>query len=160
MRGERRGKGIMGYRKKGWAGLCLHFFCRAMSLCLAQITIKRGKNVLTVGKCWLPECSWGCNDVRTFLQAYQFSCHKWHWHTQMSDDIVSMQQAQNPSNNFKCWKLIENDSFHIRLFCWQRGKQILPFAKAQENSCIIFFWSALAVLIELLADADIFVQRE
>lgn len=64
----------------------------------------------------------------------------------MPDDVMSVQQAQNPSNDFKCRKLIENDSFHIRKSCWQRESQILPYAKVQENSCV-----ALAVLLDLLA---------
>lgn len=62
---------------------------------------------------WRPWCSWGCNDVRTLLHSLVFSLWK-HWQAQMPDDIMSVQQAQNPSNNFKCRKLIENDSFHIR----------------------------------------------
>lgn len=73
----------------------------------------------------------------------------------MPDDIVSKQQAQNPSNNITFWKLIENDSFHIRKFCWQRGKPTLPFAKAEENWCIFFFCLAPAVLLGILADAEI-----
>ena len=75
------------------------------------------------------------------------------WRAHMPEHPVSTQQAQNPSSTFKCWKRIGNDSLHIRKFCWQRAKQIVPFAKAQEDSCAGFFCSALAVLLELLADA-------
>ena len=55
----------------------------------------------------------------------------------MPDDVMSVQQAQNPSNDFKCRKRIENDSFHIRKFCWQRGSQILPYANVCGLGCSI-----------------------
>lgn len=65
-----------------------------------------------------------------------------------------------PATILNVGNLLKNDSFQIRKFCWQRGKQTLPFANAWEISCVSFLWSALAVLLGLLADTETLAQRK
>lgn len=85
-----------------------------------------------VGKCWWPECSWGYNDVRAFLTSSlvflpQREC-------QMI--LCQCNKPRIPATILNVGNLLKNDSFQIRKFCWQRGKQTLPFANAWEISCV------------------------
>lgn len=150
--------GVMGYRRKGWAAPCLHFCCSSVSLGLAQILPLKGKkiNVLMVGKCWWPECSWGCNDVRAFLTSSLVFLPQ----RQCQIILCQCNKPRISATILNVGNLLKNNSFHIRKFCWQRGKQTLPFANAWEISCVSFFWSALAVLLGLSADTETLAQRK
>lgn len=101
-----------------------------------------------VGQCWRLECSWGCTDVRTFLTSSLVFLPQRHWHAQMPDDIVSMQQAQNPSNNSKCWKLIENDSFHNQEVLLAKRKADLALCPKLRKSRVQFSFGQLLLFCQ------------
>lgn len=133
----------MGCRKGGGQGplsFLLQFNESGSSL---DITTKREKNVRTVEKYWQPRRSWGCNDVRTFLQAHQFSRHRGVGTLRCQTTLCQCNKPRILATILNVGNLLNMTLFHIRKFCWQRGKQILPFAKAEENSRLIFFWSVL-----------------